>query len=951
MNDIENNFIEEFNKRDGFWYVFKRTTAELDKIFTHFNIFKDFENKSWFENQSNFVNILTQSKLLTLHSEGKETKANARGYKKIFEQLGFCYEDSKGLIKITPIGRRFYNATNEEFENIKTEQLIKYQIYNPFIDSKNFENLRLKPYIYLLKLLLIIDENYITLEEFKLFVFRSYNSNQLDDCYRNIKWWRGLSNNEKEAVLIKIKKIHKSTRGTFLLDKLAGYANYSANFFGVSYFTSFNELNNEKIIFLKKNKIKKLEIFLSYVGVDIFQKFLNKEDYISFYGNSTNILNSLLKDEEDHLSKRIELIFDLDIRAINCLKSKNIISLSDLLNEKNLKEIPNLGDKTFNRIIDELKNFNKLNNTNFKLKDKDNYYYQNNITEYLDFEKLNKNLQYKLFLPIEYFIKETRAVNHLKSLSISNYGDLYNNKDNAIYDAKEHPNIGIKTLNNLIKFFSDFTNNDFPKNGHINNWNEIKEKYHKYTKKSKSLYATINYDEVNQLEYLDDEIIQFNNVIKFNRFDIIIDLYGLDGTGTKTLELTGNKFKLTRERVRQIEKKFLEKLKLINIKSKKIENLYNLLNDLIPIKTNEFENLLKEKKIVKNILTSDTLLSLINLFYKKDDFDITKYYQYSIIQKKDDKKIKNIISFISKKINSFSFINLDFICKEFEVKKNNILSIVKIDKDYDVIDDNWIYLKNKNGNYLYNALTKIFNVTNKINKFQLEKALEKARGLKHDIKFDVIKKYCEKVFNAFTNENEIIVDQNQIDKYVFNTSKSILSDNEKHIIKIFKDKKLKNYFELENDLVKVGISLGTVGFLINWVTPIILKLAPQTFCLVGTEITTDEIDEFEKRFNKKDRKNVEAEYDYIDENKIKVTYEINLKNKSGNRFIIPRTLKAHLYGDFSIKNSVDKITINKRIINGIVFDKFKDLLIIKDKIDFIFDLIKKEVVIEKSSIY
>jgi hypothetical protein len=74
-----------------------------------------------------------------------------------------------------------------------------------------------------------------------------------------------------------------------------------------------------------------------------------------------------------------------------------------------------------------------------------------------------------------------------------------------------------------------------------------------------------------------------------------------------------------------------------------------------------------------------------------------------------------------------------------------------------------------------------------------------------------------------------------------------------------------------------------------------------------------------------------------------------LKNINGNRFKIPNNLKNNLYGDFYVKNSDDKILIEKNLIKGIKFNKFKNLFVINNEIDFIFDLKNKQVVIEKSS--
>ncbi len=47
--------------------------------------------------------------------------------------------------------------------------------------------------------------------------------------------------------------------------------------------------------------------------------------------------------------------------------------------------------------------------------------------------------------------------------------------------------------------------------------------------------------------------------------DVLIKRFDLDGAGRKTLEETGEVFKITRERVRQIEKTAIEKIKTVNI--------------------------------------------------------------------------------------------------------------------------------------------------------------------------------------------------------------------------------------------------------------------------------------------------------------------------------------------------------------------------------------------------
>jgi DNA-directed RNA polymerase alpha subunit len=1052
MNDIENKFIADYIKKDGFWYTFKRTAAVLDKIYAHFNLFKTFENKKWNDNQNNFSKILNESNLLTLHT-ATEGEANARGYKKLFEQLGLSYENTKGIIIITEIGEKFLNSSNKEFEIIKTEQLIKYQIYNPFIASNIFKVLKIKPYVYLLNILNIIENNFITFEEFKLFVFRSYSKNELDDAIEYIKWWRTLNDFEKNKIIFKIKKLKRSSRGAYLYDKISGYVGYSANFFGVSYFTNISEIDEEKIIYIKKDKVNAVKNFLkNLVGLNDFKEFESTDNYIKYYGSNRNLLKSTIFTKEEHLNRKIEDVLFLNTRTTNALKELNVITLSDLLscNKFDLLNNKNVGLKTLDDIVNSLNIFNHNNNTSFliketssqnkniekifnrnlfkkidelnlstrvinSLKNENIFYvgdlvqktekemlktpkfginglreiknilsemslylgleitnwnvknideikknYEEEISKEINFDNLDEYQKKRLFIPIDTFIHNFRAINFLKNSNVLISGDLYDRAEDLLKNNTH--NVGRKTIDILknsifsifsihpfnVKFSLNYTT--YYGGQKIKNWEEIKLKYNdKYKKLSNDSFLKTTEANLYSARFLDEELNYICDLTKFKKFDVIKDLYGLDGTHYKTLQETGDKFKITRERIRQIERTFLYKTTNINFEFPILSSIFNLLDISSPIKTNDFENLLKEKNLVKNLISADTLLYLFQKLLDKNNYYVAKYFQYRIILKKDGIELSEAFKFINDNLNKFSCIDLSYVSDKFKIESKFLLNILKINNDYDFIDDNWIYLKNRSNNFLYNALLKIFNVTKKINKFQLEKALDRSRNLQHIPKFDILRKYCEKVFKANTNENEIIVEEINIDKFLFNTSRSVLTDKEKFIITKFKEKKLKNYFELENDLIEAGITEGSASFMISWVSPIILKLAPQTFCLVGTDITADEINEFESRFNSIQRRATRAEYDYLNEKKIIVSYKITLKNKNGNRFLIPNNLRTNLYGDFYVKNINTKISIKKNLIKGPILSKFKDLLVINNKINFIFDLTNKEVVIEKSS--
>jgi RNA polymerase primary sigma factor len=84
---------------------------------------------------------------------------------------------------------------------------------------------------------------------------------------------------------------------------------------------------------------------------------------------------------------------------------------------------------------------------------------------------------------------------------------------------------------------------------------------------SSTLYDILQNPEQNNpereliLESLRGEILRSLNTLKVREADVIRLYYGLDGSAPMTLAEIGERFDLTRERVRQIKEKGIRKLK------------------------------------------------------------------------------------------------------------------------------------------------------------------------------------------------------------------------------------------------------------------------------------------------------------------------------------------------------------------------------------------------------
>ena len=250
MTNLDDKFIKSYLNRSGFWYAFKRSVNDIGNLLILFRYLQVYEGLNWHNQQKEFSNILIKEKLLIPSKNKEDSSANSRGIKKVLELLGLCFVDKNEKLQITQMGKKFLNSSsNEELYDIKTNQLLKYQINNPLIRSGKFKEMQIKPFVFLLKLLSKLDNQSINSLEYKLFVSRAHHMDELQEIINQIIYWRGLNENEKENFKNKI-------MNSEIFHKISGYAGYSMVFFGKSSLTEITDHNDEKIIFLKKNKIQ-----------------------------------------------------------------------------------------------------------------------------------------------------------------------------------------------------------------------------------------------------------------------------------------------------------------------------------------------------------------------------------------------------------------------------------------------------------------------------------------------------------------------------------------------------------------------------------------------------------------------------------------------------------------------------------------------------------------------
>tara|TARA_E500000178_G_C17038381_1_gene764899 strand:- start:7212 stop:10217 length:3006 start_codon:yes stop_codon:yes gene_type:complete len=986
MNNIFSDFFRNYKDRKGFWYSFKRSVNDIENLYTLLRHLQNFENQNWFKSQKKYSEILIKEKILVPSKSSQDASANSRGIKKVFELLGLCYVDRKENLRITEAGHKFLEIKNEtELYNVKTVQLLKYQINNPLIKSSTYKEMKIKPYVFLLELLTKLDDQSIDMIEYKLFVCRAHHYDEIEKVFEQIKLWRGFTEDEKNIFIKKIDRldVYKSVNN---------YASYSLSFFGKSEFTDISELEENKVLYLKKNKFLEICEILKRKDIHSYNSSLEDEQsFMEYYGKleinnqsdlrvkefykhinnkeKSNIdkKNNNNEDQEKNiLNQKINDLFFLTGRTSKILLEQKIIYLKDLLiwNTDELKKMQRMGNSSVTELENKLHDLNKRTKLNLKFYKKGEYFKnvdddeiktKKEINEYKPandlythlsswtkkFENLSGNDQINFFRTIEMTFDDVRINNLCKNLGIATIGDLHQTNQENLLSVS---NAGRKSLDRINKKLQLLINT--PVGTIVDDWEEIKKsKYKKFENKLKDRLVEDHKNKFKDLNFLEDEIELLMQLIKFKRKDIIYFHYGFDGSDLKTLQESGDHFGITRERVRQITSKFLRLVQIKNIKGFKIlSKILEILQEIVPIRTTTFEKILLEKELVKKRYTTPALLSLMKTFLKSNEFLI--YQNKQIIDKKNEPLYKKIIkNFGERNLNLYGILNVNFVAKKLKINPGQILDILKIRHDLSSINETWIYDNDKTRNRLYNLLQKIFNVNSTINKFQIYDALKRNKRLITP-SMDTIVSYCKEELNANETSEGISVPKEQIFKNFYNSKREILSDIEKQIISCFKNDKILSYRQLVNKLIDQGVNVHTANLFTSGNTPVLIKVNPGCYSLVGTKLSPGEQDDFYKK-NKGKGEKIVSDYDHNDDGSIWIGYEFNQKTKDKRNFKVQSSIKDILKGDYMYKDINQKIKINNHgYITGIAHKNFKKDIKIGEDIIFTFDTSKRRVNIE-----
>ena len=527
---------------------------------------------------------------------------------------------------------------------------------------------------------------------------------------------------------------------------------------------------------------------MSYEGIFI-QKEINVTKKQEIKASNSNLLAKISD-------------IDFSVRTLNSLKNENVIYLGDLVcyTEFEIKKFRNMGKKSIDEIKAKLTDFNLY--LGMELNDwppSD----INNSFEQISYEKkiINQKIQETSLIELIKNLDETtlslRAKNALRNLYCNYVGDILLVSKAALFSI---PNLGLKSINEIEDYINSLNYNFGDK---IVPWDEKivnslrKNLLEKISSKQKDeLIANDRYLEIEISRILRESITSSGREEINNRIiDVLTNRFGLDGSPSKTLEIIGQKYNVTRERIRQNQAFGLRKLKIKRPFTPILDKVFETLLSYLPISENELNKILKEKNLTKQNWDFKGLKYFYESFGTELNFYVFKKFNMNMISNEDLNKSFNQIYVKASKIISNSGICSMSDCMKF---KEVYLNKIKFETVKKLIQSKplftWLDKKQEwftfysNRNRLSNLISKAAISSKSVSIENLFKKIKNYHRLK-DIRYNknIFINFCKKSFECETLNEELV--------FYSHTSKlsdykgykgNIVAPNEEKIIEIFK---------------------------------------------------------------------------------------------------------------------------------------------------------------------
>lgn len=403
--------------------------------------------------------------------------------------------------------------------------------------------------------------------------------------------------------------------------------------------------------------------------------------------------------------------------------------------------------------------------------------------------------------------------------------------------------------------------------------------------------------------------------------DIISDRIGGEGLKPKTLEKVGTEYGITRERVRQIEKKFVDIVgRYQSIWMPSLDKSLSVISQNLPLTEKEVKRLLLNKGLSRGELEMTSIIRLAEVFSRKYDFEFDP--DKSIVASKNFlNSTPLVLNTAISMVGHWGAINLQLLSEELEIKgillgNENLVRILNLRSDVVWLDykEKWFWIRGAPKNRILNYVRKIMSVAGTCNISELRNGTgrwHRVHGYRLPTK--ILVALCLSTGQYRIQDDRLVGDERLSDW------REILGPNERKIVEIlFQHGYIMRRADLEAAALQAGVSRESFYILITY-SPVIERYATGVYGLRGAPVRAAQIESIIPAIQRKTR--LFKDNGWTESGHLWIGYKLSQSSVNSGVVSVPSSLISYIPGPYRLFSDsalpVGTLTVGDRNLWGL----------------------------------
>jgi hypothetical protein len=346
---------------------------------------------------------------------------------------------------------------------------------------------------------------------------------------------------------------------------------------------------------------------------------------------------------------------------------------------------------------------------------------------------------------------------------------------------------------------------------------------------------------------LEDELRRIVKAITNGRdTDLLIKLWGWNGEVYRTLESAGDEYRITRERVRQIEARALRRLKSTHFPTPYLRAAKGVLLKEAPAIDAELSKKISASGVSRNYFNVWSLARATGIFNERWPFErLDVGSKRVLILRNDVTHLRGALSVVRRKTSELGCTNILSLASELKIDHGGLTIVRKLlacASSVEWLDEahEWFYLKSAPRNRLCNLCSKVLGVCPRIRISELRRAVGKSRRLPMVPPQKILGAFLDKTGLA-TIENETVIANSSVGSL---PQKESAEGKMLEVLDAYGP--VMDGEEFADRCVAAGMNAITF-YIYRMNSPVISALGKGVYCKVGCEVPPGTIEDIVKR--------------------------------------------------------------------------------------------------------